>query len=126
MNISSIGIDIQDIRRFRLAVERSRERFLKRIFTEEELRYCFKMRDPIPHLAARFSAKEAFIKALGLKDRFSWKEIEILLDEGGPKFKLSERVRDELEKRGFSSASLSISHSGDYAIAAVILERRKD
>jgi len=57
-------IDLQDLKKFRCAVNRSGNRFLKRLFTEREINYCYRFKDPIPHLAARFSAKEAFAKAL--------------------------------------------------------------
>ena len=66
MMIKGIGVDIVEIERFRRAVERRGRRFLEKIFTEEEMEYCFSMKDPYPHLAGRFCVKEAVLKSLGL------------------------------------------------------------
>ena len=60
-----IGVDLAQIPRLRRVVERWDDRFLRRVFTEAEIAYCRRRRDPIPHLAARFAAKEATLKALG-------------------------------------------------------------
>ena len=121
-----IGIDLQDLKKFRRAVNRSGDRFLKRIFTEREISYCYRFKDPIPHLAARFSAKEAFAKALKpvLEGRvFEWREIEVVSRDGKPVFNFSKRVMDALEKLGISDVELSLSHSGDHAVAVVLVSK---
>ncbi len=121
-----IGIDLQDLRKFRRIVDRSGDRFLKRIFTEREIGYCYSFKDPTPHLAARFSAKEAFAKALKPllgKKVFEWHEIEVVSRDGEPVFNFSERVRNTLEKLGIDEVELSLSHSGDYAVAVVLLSK---
>ncbi len=83
------------------------------------------MKDPSPHLAARFAAKEAFLKALGtgLRDGLSWQQIGVVRDQlGCPSLDLSGRAAELLAARGASRAHLSFSHDGDYAVATVILE----
>ncbi len=64
-SIRGIGVDLAGIPRMRQVVERWQDRFLRRVFTEGEIAYCQRRHDPIPHLAARFAAKEAALKALG-------------------------------------------------------------
>jgi len=65
--IYGIGTDIVEIKRVRDAVERWGKRFLKKIFTENEISYCYKKKDPFLHLAVRFAEKEALIKAIGAR-----------------------------------------------------------
>lgn len=67
--IVGIGTDIVEISRIKNAVAKWGERFLRKIFTENEISYCYKKKDPFPHLAVRFAAKEAVIKALSTEDR---------------------------------------------------------
>src|SRR3990167_597679 len=78
MTISGIGVDLVNIPRMRAVIERWQERFLARVFTEQEIAYCRARRDPAPHFAARFAAKEAGLKALGtgLRLGVSWRELE--------------------------------------------------
>ena len=63
--ILGTGVDIVDIERFRRINERLKDRFIARVFTPGEQEFCLKRRDPVPHFAARFAAKEALFKALG-------------------------------------------------------------
>ena len=65
MNIIGIGIDATDLHRVAELLERYGDRFLRRVFTDGEIAYCTKRRDPVPHLAGRFAVKEAAMKALG-------------------------------------------------------------
>ena len=78
-------MDLTQIPRMRRAVLRWDERFLRRIFTDDELAYCRRRRDPIPHLAARFAAKEATLKALGtgLRMGVRWRELEVRAQGAG-------------------------------------------
>ena len=71
MNVRGIGVDLVRIPRMRDVIARWDERFLTRVFTDGEIAYCRGRRDPIPHFAARFAAKEAALKALGTGDRKS-------------------------------------------------------
>ncbi len=109
----SIGTDIEDINRF----SNKDEKFLKRIFTQEELNYCLNKKSPSCYLCARFCAKEAVIK--GLCQKIPYNKIEILKNEKGAPFV-------NILTKGFEnhSFSLSISHEKDKAIACVIIENK--
>src|SRR5256712_10747224 len=78
MRINGIGVDLVNIPRMRDVIDRWRDRFLQRVFTEAEIAYCRARRDPVPHFAARFAAKEAGLKALGtgLQLGVRWRELE--------------------------------------------------
>ncbi len=111
-----IGIDIESIYRFRrLAAD---EAFLHRVFTQKELDYCLAHRSPAPHLAARFAAKEAIIKALSGLNRAipSYKDIEIINQETG--LPIAHVHKEGLEKLHIS---LSLSHSRTQAVAFAII-----
>ncbi len=120
----SVGVDIIELDRVRRAVERHGERFLDRIFTPEEIaRY----RDRLPELAARFAAKEAVSKALGVglnhisAHGVGWQEVEVLPDPfGKPMVYLSGRAHQLAEDQGLRKWAISLSHSRDHAIAFVV------
>src|SRR6059058_3337064 len=86
MRINGIGVDLVNIPRMRDVIDRWRDRFLSRVFTEDEIAYCRARKDPVPHFAARFAAKEAGLKALGtgLRLGISWRELEVKRERGGP------------------------------------------
>jgi holo-[acyl-carrier protein] synthase len=115
--IAGLGIDIVDIRRIKRAVDRFGSKFTERLFTEEELLYSAKKRRPEVHLAARFAAKEAFFKALGIKSGIRrFKDVSVSNDpNGAPKLKVN--GLDDSKR-----IHLSISHDGDYSVAEVIVE----
>jgi holo-[acyl-carrier protein] synthase len=122
--IRGIGVDLAQIPRLRRVLERWDERFLQRVFTEQEIAYCRRRRDPVPHLAARFAAKEAVLKALGtgLRMGVNWREIEVRRERGqAPTVVLSGRCRALAEARGAEQVLVSLTHDGDYAVAQVIL-----
>ena len=124
MNIRGIGIDLVQIPRMRRVVERWQDRFLERVFTEEELAYCRSRKDPIPHLAARFAAKEAGLKALGTGLRLGvrWRELEVRRERGeAPVLILSGRSRAIGEARGGRRMLLALTHEGEYACAQAML-----
>lgn len=124
MNVRGIGVDLVRIPRMRQVVERWQERFLRRIFTEEEIAYCKKYRDPIPHLAARFAAKEAALKALGtgLSMGINWRELEVRRERGeAPRMVLSGRSRAIGRAKGGREMMVSLTHDGEYAMAQVML-----
>lgn len=124
MAIIGIGTDLARSERFRKFIQRD-NLVLERIFSADERCYALQKRDPAPHLAVRFAAKEAFLKALGtgLRDGLAWQQICIVLDSlGCPTLKLSGRAAELLAERGASKTHLSCSHDGDYAVATVILE----
>lgn len=122
--IRGIGVDLVQIPRMREVVARWDERFLHRVFTEAELAYCRGRRDPIQHLAARFAAKEAGLKALGigLSMGVRWRELEVRRERAGPpRMVLSGRCRAVCEARGGRRMLLSLTHDGDYACAEAVL-----
>lgn len=118
-----IGIDIVDIERIREVVNRT-PRFLKRVFTPQEIAYCFGKKNPYPSLAARFAAKEALRKvhpcfAKGIK----FQEVEVRnRKDGRPEIVLYGNALLFKEKAGIETISLSLSHSRNQAVAAVIAE----
>jgi holo-[acyl-carrier protein] synthase len=122
--IKGIGVDLARIPRLRQIVARWEDRFLRRVFTEEEIAYCRRRRDPIPHLAARFAAKEATLKALGtgLSMGVSWREMEVRREGGGaPTMVLHGRCRALALAKGGRHVLLSLTHDGDYALAQAML-----
>ena len=124
MDVKGIGVDLALIPRMRQMVERWDDRFLRRVFTDEEIAYCRRRRDPIPHLAARFAAKEATLKALGtgLRLGVSWREMEVRRERGAaPTMVLSGRCRVIARARGGDRVLLSLTHEGDYALAQAML-----
>ncbi len=127
--ILGIGVDVVRIDRFRKAMERWRERLLTRLFSEEERAECEKWRDPVPHLAVKFAAKEAFSKAMGsgFGVALSPNDVQVLHDAAGaPKLIVSERVRERMRKRGLERPFLSLSHDGEIGIAFVVMEGASD
>jgi holo-[acyl-carrier protein] synthase len=124
VTIKGIGIDLVLIPRLRRIVERWQDRFLTRVFTEGELAYCRSRRDPIPHLAARFAAKEAGLKALGtgLRLGVNWRELEVRRERGqAPTLVLSGRSRAIGEAKGGRRVLLTLTHEGEYACAQALL-----
>jgi holo-[acyl-carrier protein] synthase len=109
---AGIGIDLLEIDRLERALERH-PRLAERVFTEGERRYAARRARPGRHLAARFAAKEAVVKALGLTGAFGLREIEVLAGEP-PTVSLSGRAA---EAAGGSRVELSMTHSREYAAA---------
>jgi len=122
--VVGIGTDLSRAARFeRLLGEK--EAVIDRLFTNSEKSYALNKKHPAPHLAARFAAKEAFLKALGLglREGISWQDMSVELDElGKPSLVLSGRAGEIFAERKYSSLHLSYSHDGDYAFATVVLE----
>lgn len=102
-------------------------RFRERVFTEDERAYCdSRGTNAVQHYAARFAAKEAAFKALrtGWRDGLAWHHVEVTSDElGAPLLQLSGHARALFEQSGATHAHLSLSHTGEHAIAQVIFER---
>ena len=118
----STGVDIIEIPRIKKTLDRYGERFLKRIFTPDEIAYC---RGRSPNLAGRFAAKEATMKALGTGVRgVGWKDVEVIrAGSGAPSVKLHGRAKARAEMLKVSELSLSISHSREFAVAFVVAQR---
>lgn len=123
-DVKGVGVDLAQIPRLRRVVERWDDRFLRRVFTDDEIAYCRRRRDPIPHFAARFAAKEATLKALGtgLSMGVNWRELEVRRERGqAPTMVLRGRTQAIARAKGASRVLLSLSHDGDYAMAQALL-----
>lgn len=124
--ILGTGTDLTEIDRIQAAVTRFGDRFLHRIFTPGEIRYCGrKQRNAAESLAARFAAKEAGAKALGtgMAKGVSWREIEVThLPGGRPALLFHGRAAERAAAMGVTAAHLSLSHGREIAIANVVLE----
>jgi holo-[acyl-carrier protein] synthase len=124
VSVRGIGIDLVRISRMREVIARWDERFVERVFTDREIHYCRARRDPVPHFAARFAAKEAALKALGTGLRLGvrWQEVEVLRERGqAPTLVLHGRSRAISEARGGTRMLLALTHEGDYAMAQAML-----
>lgn len=115
------GVDIVEISRVKHVVDRWGERFLRRIFTQNEIDYC---RLRAPQLAVRFAAKEAVMKALGTGHvGISPLDIEVLPGESGaPEVRLAGSAQLKADAMGLRHLTVSLSHSRDYAIASALGE----
>ena len=118
----SVGVDIVDVSRIARACERWGERFLSRIYTQQELaRY----RDRVPELAVRFAAKEAISKALGtgMNHGVAWRQLEIAREPGqAPRLELHGAAAEHGERLGVACTWVSLAHDRHHAVATVILE----
>ena len=123
--IVGTGIDIAEVPRIAAAIERFGDRFLRRIFTEKEIRYCDSKANRIERYAARFAAKEAALKAIGTGWKYgvAWTDCEVRREPGGrPTIAFTGKAAEFAARLGVARASLSLSHTKDQAIASVILE----
>ena len=123
--IVGLGIDIAEVPRMEAAIRRHGRAFLERVFTAEEIAYCERHRDKFERYAARFAAKEAAMKALGTGWRrgVRWRDLEVSnLPGGKPALRLSGHSKELAEQLQVKSITLSITHSGNLALAQVIFE----
>ncbi|MBI4652375.1 holo-ACP synthase [Candidatus Desantisbacteria bacterium] len=122
--IYGIGVDIVEVSRIKSCIEKWGDHFLGKIFLQDEIDYCKIKKNPYPHAAARFAAKESVFKAMGsLPYLIGWKDIEIRKEESGKPFLVfSSSLKDYLAKYNNFSCHLSISHTEEYAVAQVIVE----
>ena len=122
--IKGTGADIIEIKRVKKAIEND-VKFINKIFSREEIKYCSsKMRNEI-NFAARFAAKEAFFKALGTgwRDGMKWTEISVENDElGKPEIRLKGKTFKVFKDKDMTRINLSISHTRDFAVAFVVIE----
>jgi holo-[acyl-carrier protein] synthase len=123
--IVGTGVDITEVKRIEAAVARFGDRFLKRVFTPDEVSYCMGKTNAAERLAARFAAKEAGMKAIGtgLRHGITWHDVEVVRLPGQrPVLKFSGKAADFAARLGCKRTHLSLSHTADQAIAHVILE----
>ena len=122
--ILGIGVDLVDVSRIESIIYRWNQRFLKRVFTDIEIRYCNNKKNPAQRFATRFAAKEAFIKALYPKGQegINYRDIEIDQMKGRPHINTYGNVKTAIEDMGVTRTHIMLSHDGNYGIANVILE----
>lgn len=124
MRILGHGIDLVSVPRIRAILEKGGDHFEKRVFSTGERAYCRAKKDPMPHFAARFAAKEAYGKALGLGlgPSGEFAEIEVVNGtDGKPSLRVSGKALEIFLKAGGGEIHLSLSHEGEQAIASVIV-----
>jgi holo-[acyl-carrier protein] synthase len=125
MTIIGHGVDTVSVARLEHAMTRSQDgHFEARVFGESERAYCKKKSSPYPHFAARFAAKEAYAKALGLGigPAGDLVEIEVVnLTNGAPSIELHGRAAEIFRQHGGEKILVSLSHDGDMALASVII-----
>jgi holo-[acyl-carrier protein] synthase len=120
MVVLGLGNDILEIDRVREAIETQGDRFIQKLFTKREQAYCSHYKDPMPHYAARFSAKEAVVKALGtgFGEKASFLDIEIINnDQGKPEVFFSDILNSKLNH---PQVLVSISHCKSYVATVAI------
>ncbi|HWQ02917.1 MAG TPA: holo-ACP synthase [Candidatus Nitrosotenuis sp.] len=123
--IIGLGIDISEIARMEAAITRHGAHLIQRVFTPQEIEYCEWHMKKAERYAGRFAAKEAAMKALGTGWRrgVRWLDIEVSRpNDGRPVLALHGVARDLALKMGVKNISLSITHSGNLAMAQVIFE----
>jgi holo-[acyl-carrier protein] synthase len=123
--IVGTGVDIAEVPRIRETIERFGDRFLHRIFTEGEIRYCERKARRFESYAARFAAKEAGMKALGTgwSRGVRWRDIEVVRPKGQrPTIQFHGEAAAIAARLGTKNIALSITHTSEEALAHVILE----
>jgi holo-[acyl-carrier protein] synthase len=123
--IVGTGIDIAEVPRIAQSIERFGDRFLRRVFTENEILYCESKANRMERYAARFAAKEAAMKALGTgwNQGVRWRDVEVWREPGRrPNIRFHGKAAEFARRLHASNVSLSLSHTPEQAIASVILE----
>ncbi len=119
--IVAVGLDIVELVRIKGIWQRHPERFLYRHFTPKEIRYCRAKADPLPSVAARFAAKEAFQKCWF--ENHGWQDVWVEMEGVKPRLRFAEGIGLEMERRNWV-AHLSLTNERNYAAAVVVLEER--
>jgi holo-[acyl-carrier protein] synthase len=122
----TVGVDLVTIARLERVLQRYRDRFLERVFTPAEITYC---QGRTAELAARFAAKEAASKALGVgmrmiaRDGIDWRDVEVIGDSRGkPLIHLYGRAAERAGELGLTEWAISLSHTREHAIAFVVAQ----
>lgn len=113
-----IGVDIIEVVRIRATLRRFGDRFLRKHFTPQEVATCRAKPRPSESLAARFAAKEAFAKAYPGRESLSWQDVEVVMEDGVPRCRLSGPA-------AAYRAQLSLSHTHTHAVAVVLLKPKE-
>jgi holo-[acyl-carrier protein] synthase len=123
--IVGLGLDIAEIDRIEAAIKRHGAAFIERLFTPAEAAYCERFKNKFERYAGRFAAKEAAMKALGTgwSGGVRWRDIEVARAAGGkPSLQLAGVAGQIADQLGVKSIALTITHSGNFALAEVIFE----
>ncbi len=117
-----VGTDLVEIERFRLAMTRQGDRIIQRLFSEAEQEYAYRHKDPAPPFAARFGAKEAVMKAMGVGLwKFKLRDVEVMrAKSGAPSVAVYGRAAELAEEHGVTDWHLSLTHSESMAMAVAI------
>jgi len=124
--IYGIGVDLVKIKRLEKAIQRWGDRFVSRVFTPDEMTFCYNRVSSASAFSLRFAAKEAFAKALGLgmKKGVRWCDIEVFhFPEGRPGLKIHGRSSEICKEENITGHHLSLSDDDEYGIATVVLEK---
>ncbi len=119
--IESVGIDLVETQRIKLAMDRYGERFTARVFTPWEIEYCLSKINPALSFAGRFAVKEAVFKAIGtgFAEGVKWTSVEVVNDRRGqPQVRLGRGIRNHI---GNKKIIISLSHTSEYAVASAML-----
>ena len=120
-----MGIDVAEVPRIRAVIETQRERFLRRVYTADEVAYCEQFKNKYERYAGRFAVKEAAMKALGTgwSRGVRWVDVEVVRQRGGrPTVVLSGEAKKIADRMGVKHIAVSITHTAGQAFAQVIFE----
>jgi holo-[acyl-carrier protein] synthase len=123
--ILGIGSDLAEVPRIRASRERFGERFLRRVYTEAEIKYALSKANADERFAGRFAAKEAGMKALGtgLSGGVTWKDFAVGREPSGkPTLTLSGKAAEVAKRKGIQQIHLTITHTAELAMAVVVME----
>jgi len=124
--ICGVGIDLVENNRMEKIIKKWGDKFINRIFSDEEIKYCEKHINSSTHYGVRFAAKESFLKALGIGLGMGVKlsDIEVMNDENGkPSLMLCGEAKNQIEKKRITKVHLSLTHTKSYSTAIVLLEK---
>jgi holo-[acyl-carrier protein] synthase len=122
--VKGIGVDIIEIARVKKAIESTNYSFVKKVFTDNEIKYCEQQKNKFQHYAVRFAAKEAVLKAFSLGwNSGNWKNIEVLTHtNNAPYIVLKNKMKKLCRTKKIKKIFVSLSHFNSYAIAFVVAE----
>jgi len=123
--IVGTGVDVEEVSRVEASIERHGERFLKRVYSRDEIEYVEQKANRFERYAARFAAKEAAMKALGTgwDCGVAWRDIEVVNEPSGrPTLRLGGGAQKRAEELGAKRSHVTLSHTRGLVVAQVILE----
>ena len=118
--IVAVGLDIVELSRIKKIWQKHPKRFLYRHFTAEEIKFCRSKADPLPSIAARLAAKEAFQKCW--PENHGWQDVWVIRNETKPRLAFVANIEEELKAKRLA-VHVSLTHSRDHAAAVVILDK---